>query len=213
LYFVGRGVDHWSGYDLQQTVLGAEEDHGDVMVVKSGTDFRDLSEFVLDLEDAPQGSIRRKLIKRITGSSSSALYLCPVLRVIFMPGNHHIIRPGMRSNEELQRIIDHLLEAVGSTLKAPLCRLVSELDLRSQYLRTEEVSFILPYTFRLKESHILVDSCCKLVGGYLTPYLRRGSLHERSRWCRWRFSLCWYASRRLCLRTRCVTRFRMIASF
>lgn len=67
LYYVSKGVTSWEGYDISENVLGAEEDHGDILIVKSGTDFRDLSELTLDLEDTPSGSIRRKVIKTITG--------------------------------------------------------------------------------------------------------------------------------------------------
>lgn len=67
LYYISRGVTSWDGYDITQAVLGAEEDHGDVLIVKSGTDFRDLSEFTLELEDTPKGSVRTKLIKSIRG--------------------------------------------------------------------------------------------------------------------------------------------------
>lgn len=68
LYYVSRGVSAWENYDTEQEVLGAEEDHGDVLVVKSGTDFRDLSEFSLELQDTPEGSIRRKVIRTIKGA-------------------------------------------------------------------------------------------------------------------------------------------------
>lgn len=54
---------------MNEEVLGAEADEGDVLIVKSGTDFRDLSEFTLELEDTPEGSVRRKLIKSIHGMS------------------------------------------------------------------------------------------------------------------------------------------------
>jgi 5'-nucleotidase len=67
LYFVARGVDEWHNYDLSEPVLGAEEDNGDALVVKSGTDFRDLSEIWLDLQSTPEGSIRKKLISRVIG--------------------------------------------------------------------------------------------------------------------------------------------------
>jgi 5'-nucleotidase len=67
LYFVGRGVDEWDNYNLSDDVLGAEEDEGDALVIKSGTDFRDISEICLELKDTPEGSIRRKLIQRVTG--------------------------------------------------------------------------------------------------------------------------------------------------
>jgi len=66
-YFVGRGADAWEGYDLAGEVLGAEADVGDVLVVKSGTDFRELSEVTLELGDIPQGHIRSKVIKKVTG--------------------------------------------------------------------------------------------------------------------------------------------------
>jgi 5'-nucleotidase len=70
LYYISKGVTSWEGYDINHEVLGGEEDHGDVLVVKSGTDFRDLSEFTLELEDTPAASVRRKLIKRISGKFS-----------------------------------------------------------------------------------------------------------------------------------------------
>ena len=67
MYFIAKGVTSWEGYDVNQKVLGAEDDEGDVLIVKSGTDFKDLSEFTLELEDTPAGSVRRKLIKSIRG--------------------------------------------------------------------------------------------------------------------------------------------------
>ncbi|TFY65463.1 hypothetical protein EVG20_g5580 [Dentipellis fragilis] len=119
LYFVGRGVDAWEDYDLSHKVLGAEQDVGDVVIVKSGTDFRDLSEIVLGIEDTAAGSVRTKVIKRITGK-------------------RHRIIPGMRSSEDLKKILGTILDSVSSSLKAPLCKLTSELDVRSEYIRVEE---------------------------------------------------------------------------
>ena len=75
LYYVSRGVTSWQNYDLTQEVLGAENDHGDVLVVKSGTDFRDLSELTLELEEAPLGSVRRKVIKTISGKQFTIVSL------------------------------------------------------------------------------------------------------------------------------------------
>ena len=46
--------------------LGTEQDDG-VYVIKSGSDFRDLSDMELILEDTPEGSVRRKIIKEIKG--------------------------------------------------------------------------------------------------------------------------------------------------
>lgn len=78
LYYASRGVSKWENYDTTQDVLGAETDVGDVLVAKSGTDFRDLSEIVLELVDAPEGSVRRKVIKSIHGKPlpHTAIFLC-----------------------------------------------------------------------------------------------------------------------------------------
>lgn len=38
-------------------------------LIKSGTDFRDLSEAILQLKDQPEGSIRRRTITGLTGKA------------------------------------------------------------------------------------------------------------------------------------------------
>ncbi|KDQ60604.1 hypothetical protein JAAARDRAFT_708193 [Jaapia argillacea MUCL 33604] len=119
LYYISRGVNAWEGYDTNQSVLGAEEDQGDVIVVKSGTDFRDLSEISIELIDTPPGSIRRKVIKHIVGK-------------------HHTTQPGSRSAERLTKLLPELLSSVSSTFKAPVCTATIPLDVRSQYIRTAE---------------------------------------------------------------------------
>ncbi len=120
LYYVSKGVTSWKNYDINQTVLGAEDDHGDVLVVKSGCDFRDLSEFVLDLEDSPIGSIRRKFIRDISGV-------------------RHETTPNLRSSQGLQELLSKLLSSVSESLKAAVCRTTVPIDVRSQLIRTQEV--------------------------------------------------------------------------
>ncbi|KAG6910928.1 hypothetical protein DXG01_006611 [Tephrocybe rancida] len=119
LYFVSKGVSSWEGYDLQEAVLGAEEDHGDVLVVKSGSDFRDLSELKLELENTPPGSVRRKVIKRITGK-------------------RHTIHPGSRSSQPMATLLKTLLSSVSDTMNAPVCKTATTIDCRSQFIRTAE---------------------------------------------------------------------------
>jgi len=46
-----------------------------VLVVKSGTDFRDLSELTLELENTP-GCIRKKIIKSVRGMKHRITYVC-----------------------------------------------------------------------------------------------------------------------------------------
>lgn len=47
----------------------AADDRGDVLIVKSGTDFQDLSDISITLKDTPSGSVRKKVISEITGES------------------------------------------------------------------------------------------------------------------------------------------------
>ncbi|KAG5645876.1 hypothetical protein DXG03_005023 [Asterophora parasitica] len=119
LYYISKGVSSWEGYDLTEDVLGAEADHGDVLVVKSGTDFRDLSELTLELESMPHGSVRNKIIKRIAGK-------------------RHTVKPSDRSSEPLKKLLKALLSSVSETLKAPVCTTTTTIDVRSQYIRTSE---------------------------------------------------------------------------
>ncbi|KAH7910160.1 Metallo-dependent phosphatase-like protein [Hygrophoropsis aurantiaca] len=119
LYYASKGVTSWQGYDTTQTVLGAENDIGDVLVVKSGTDFRDLSEITLELEDTPIGSVRTKIIKRISGK-------------------RHSTTPGSPSSDKLREILQKVLSNVSKTLKAPVCITAVELDVRSEIIRTHE---------------------------------------------------------------------------
>jgi 5'-nucleotidase len=66
LYYVGKATTEWEAYEVDASLLGTDGDDG-VLVIKSGSDFRDLSSMVLELEDAPGGSVRRKVIKKLTG--------------------------------------------------------------------------------------------------------------------------------------------------
>jgi 5'-nucleotidase len=54
------------------------------------------------------------------------------------PGKHHQISPSLRSCPKLRKVLDNILESVGASLKAPLCKLAAELDVRSHLIRTQE---------------------------------------------------------------------------
>ena len=77
MYYISKGVTAWENHDVNQDYLGGEEDHGDVLVVKTGTDFRDLSILTLELVDTPEGSVRKKVIKTIKGNASVFAALWP----------------------------------------------------------------------------------------------------------------------------------------
>jgi 5'-nucleotidase len=119
LYFVSKGADVWHNFDLAAPVLGAEADDGRALVVKSGTDFRDLSAFALTLADAPPGSVRRRLIARIEG-------------------RHLETRPDGAKSEALQALLKDVLADVGKSLGAPVAKTAVPLDVRSHLIRTAE---------------------------------------------------------------------------
>ncbi|KAF8754293.1 5'-nucleotidase family [Rhizoctonia solani] len=110
-YYIGRGAGSWDNYDLNSTCLGSEEDDG-VFLVKSGTDFRDLSELTLELEDTPEGSIRRKVVKSIRGNQPPS--------------------------PALTRIIKNQLDSVSSTLSEPICHTLTEWNAKSDLVRIDE---------------------------------------------------------------------------
>ncbi|EJC99583.1 Metallo-dependent phosphatase [Fomitiporia mediterranea MF3/22] len=118
LYYASRGVTSWDGYDAKQEVLGAELDE-DVLIVKSGTDFRDLSEIILEVEDTPEGSVRRKIIKSVRGK-------------------RHQTQPNSPSSQKLKDILSKTLDTVSNAIKKPVCMASGMLDLRSEFLRTSE---------------------------------------------------------------------------
>jgi 5'-nucleotidase len=74
VYWISKGVTEWDGYDLQSPQPDAKDDQGDVLVVKSGTDFQDISEVILTLKDTRPGSVRKKLIQEIKGTCSQRTY-------------------------------------------------------------------------------------------------------------------------------------------
>ncbi|EJD53251.1 Metallo-dependent phosphatase [Auricularia subglabra TFB-10046 SS5] len=118
LYYVAKGAKSWENYDLSGDVLGAEKDD-EVLVVKSGTDFRDLSGMTLELVDSPPGAVRSKTIKSVTGV-------------------HYETAPEDPKSESLQTILKSILSDVSDTMKSPVCITDAPLDCHSELIRTEE---------------------------------------------------------------------------
>ncbi|KZP00929.1 Metallo-dependent phosphatase [Calocera viscosa TUFC12733] len=117
MYYIGRGIDKWEGWD-SHVVLGAKEDT-DTLLVKSGTDFRDLSELTLELEDSPPGSVRRKIIKSVQGKK-------------------HVTAPDWPDCPDFDAMLKSVLGEVQSSLSKPICRTLTKWDVRSEHVRTTE---------------------------------------------------------------------------
>ncbi|EKM82846.1 hypothetical protein AGABI1DRAFT_53371 [Agaricus bisporus var. burnettii JB137-S8] len=160
LYYVSKGTDKWEGYEKANDVLGAENDLGDILVLKSGYDFRELSEIELDLESTPEGSLRRKVIKHIAGK-------------------RHVIVPGMESSASLSEILKNVLSSVSSATKAPVCQSTVTLDLRSSHIRVGESAA--PNWFADVIRHAYDDALClKGCGGSDGVFICAGTLRGDS---------------------------------
>ncbi|KZT65477.1 Metallo-dependent phosphatase [Daedalea quercina L-15889] len=158
LYYISHGVTSWEGFDITHPVLGAEQDKGDVLIVKSGTDFRDLSEFTLDLADTPPGSVRRKVIKEIRGK-------------------RHSTQPGSKKNERIAKLLESILSSVSDALKAPVCKTEVELDLRSQLIRVQETAAANWFADVLRHTY---DDAPEMAGGSDGVFICAGTLRGDS---------------------------------
>lgn len=119
IYWISKGFSGWGGYDLHQVLQDAADDQGDVLVAKSGTDFRDLSEIILTLKDTPAGSVRRKVIESIRGT-------------------RHVTRESTKVNENMERVVKRELKHITKAMEEPICKTEVELDVRSSYIRLGE---------------------------------------------------------------------------
>lgn len=88
-------------------------------MIKSGTDFRDLSSAQLELADTPSGSVRRKIIKSLTGK-------------------HHYVTPSSPTSPMMDDMLKDLLSSVEGTLQKPVCFTLTPFDARSEVVRTRE---------------------------------------------------------------------------
>ncbi|KAI6036873.1 Metallo-dependent phosphatase-like protein, partial [Pisolithus microcarpus] len=148
IYFASKGVSSWEGYDTEIPTIVT---YGDVLVVKSGTDFRDLSELTLELDDTPEGSIRRKMIKAVHW-----------INAFPYTGKRHATTPDIPSSKSLQKIVSSVLSSVSETLEAPVCMTEVELNLQSQLLRTNETAAANWFADVLR--HAYDDTLCTTVG-------------------------------------------------
>ncbi|PPQ69860.1 hypothetical protein CVT26_014137 [Gymnopilus dilepis] len=119
IYFASRGISSWNDYDTSRKTFGAEHDQGDILVIKSGTDFRDLSEIIIKLVPTTPNSVRRMVISEITG-------------------RRHEVVPMYRSSENMSKLLKVLLSSVSSAMKTPVCRTTTVLDVRSSNIRLQE---------------------------------------------------------------------------
>ncbi|TFK22404.1 Metallo-dependent phosphatase [Coprinopsis marcescibilis] len=121
IYWITKGVTAWEGYDVNTPTPEDADDRGDILVVKSGYDFRDLSEVVLTLQDTPQGSIKKKVNTAITGKRHSTAETTPV----------HI---------GVQEVYEVEIGTIDDALVEPICTTEVELNVQSTFVRVHEAA-------------------------------------------------------------------------
>ncbi|KAK8843476.1 hypothetical protein IAR55_007135 [Kwoniella newhampshirensis] len=119
IYYIGKGAKSWQGYAGRRDAPGTTEDHG-VHLIKSGTDFRDLTSASLELSPTPTGSVRRHIITSLTGQ-------------------HLYVLPSAPFSEPFDKMIKSLLSTVSDALSKPVCFTLAPFDARSEVVRTQEV--------------------------------------------------------------------------
>ena len=62
------------------------------------------------------------------------------------------MKPGMPQSQRLKETLKSVLESVSASLKAPVAKTDVEIDLRSQYIRTQEVRFRKRTSFHISQS-------------------------------------------------------------
>ena len=116
MYYIGKGAKSWQGFNGAGT-SGTSADTA-CHLIKSGTDFRDLSSCTLTLSSHPS-SIRRRLIASIEGE-------------------HHYVLPSSASSPEYEELSDGLMATVGKELGKPVAYTLTEFDALSENVRTKE---------------------------------------------------------------------------
>lgn len=88
-------------------------------LIKSGTDFRDLTSAVLTLSPPSDSAVRRRTITTLKGK-------------------HHYILPSDPASSSFDNMLKHLLSSVSATLSKPVCFTLMPFDARSEKVRTSE---------------------------------------------------------------------------
>ncbi|TFK74393.1 Metallo-dependent phosphatase [Pluteus cervinus] len=120
VYWISKGLSgSWEGYDNDKPIPNTESDGGDTLIVKSGTDFRELSEITLTLKDTAPGSVRRKVIGSITGK-------------------RHVTTGNLASDPIVEGVIMGVRDKVKIAQTKVVCVSEIELDARKRVIRNGE---------------------------------------------------------------------------
>ena len=118
MYYIGRGADTFSGDSFDQKIPGSEDDNNS-FIIKSGTDFHDLSEVKLTLSEPHDNAVRRRTIERLDV-------------------HRHVTSPELASLPELRKMLDQLMSRISKSTEQPVALTMNEWALRSNKVRTDE---------------------------------------------------------------------------
>lgn len=121
IYYVGNGASSYTGDDFPRGEPGTEKDKN-ALVVKSGTDFRDLSELKLELTDPDPIAIRRRTIKSLSVKRFRA-------------------SPSDPTSPQLKTMLDDLLAKISKSTSQSVAYTLTPWDVRSEKVRTNESAF------------------------------------------------------------------------
>ncbi|KAN0061635.1 hypothetical protein ACQY0O_006561 [Thecaphora frezii] len=118
IYYVGNGAAAYEGDEFGRGQPGTENDQA-ALVVKSGTDFRDLSELKLELSERDEAKVRRRTIQRLSV-------------------RRHRASPDDPAEPELATMLDELLAKVSQSTGQAVAYTMTAWDVRSEEVRTDE---------------------------------------------------------------------------
>lgn len=121
IYYIGNGASAFHGDPFPRGEPGTEKDTN-AMVIKSGTDFRDLSELHLELSDSDPTRVRRRTITSLTA-------------------RRHRVTSADPTKPELKTMLDELLSKISQSTSQPVAHTLTPWDVRSEKVRTEESAF------------------------------------------------------------------------
>ncbi|SNX83415.1 related to 5`-nucleotidase precursor [Melanopsichium pennsylvanicum] len=121
IYYVGNGATSFQGDAFPRREPGTENDQN-AMVVKSGTDFRDLSELKLELTDRNDAAIRKRTIQSLSVKRYRTATNDP-------------------SSPQLKSLLDNLLAKISKSTSQSVAYTLTPWDVRSEKVRTDESAF------------------------------------------------------------------------
>lgn len=121
IYYVGNGASSFQGQEYPKGEPGTEKDSA-TMIVKSGTDFRDLSELKLELTDKNNAAVRKRTIRNLSVKRYRA-------------------SPSDPTSPELKAMLDDLLAKISKSTSQSVAYTLTPWDVRSEKVRTDESAF------------------------------------------------------------------------